>query len=315
MIEDKFKKNVDLAPLTTFKIGGPAKFFMEIEYAEELSEAVKWAKEAGEKIYILGGGSNLLINDHGINGLVLVLKNDEVKPMGTRLHCSSGASLAYAISLARRNSLSGLEWAFGIPKATIGGAVRGNAGAFGQKTEDIVETVEAFNMEKQQYQFFSKNDCRFDYRDSVFKHNPIFIIWGITFKMKEDTQDNINEKINANLKHRDNSQPRLPSAGSVFKNMSLEYIKEVNEKLAEELVQKGKTNSDMVGAGALIDMLGFKGRVMGGAKVSLEHANFIVNTGNATARNVIELMTYIHQEVKDRFRVELEPEIEVMGYE
>lgn len=315
MIEDKFKKNIDLSPLTTFRIGGQAKYFMEIEYAEELSEAVKWAKQAGERMYILGGGSNVLINDKGVNGLVIVLKNKQVKPMGGRIHCDSGASLVYTAGVSRRDALSGLEWAFGIPKATIGGAIRGNAGAFGQEMADVVETVEAFNMEKEQFQFFSKNDCGFKYRGSLFKERSSFIIWGATLRMKKDDLDEINSRIDSNMKNREKRQPKLPNAGSIFKNLYLEDIRKVNEKLAEELEAEGKTSNGKVGAGALIDMLGFKGRVMGGAKVSLEHANFIINTGKANARDVMDLMSYIYEEVKKRFKVELEPEIEVVGYE
>ena len=308
-------KNVDLAPMTTFNIGGRAKFLIEAEYAEDLSEAVKWAKEAKERINILGGGSNMLVNDLGVNGLVIILKNREVKAMETRLHSAAGAQLSYALSIAKRESLTGLEWGFGIPMATIGGSVRGNAGAYGEQMSDIVETVEAFNMDKENFQFFSKSDCEFGYRTSIFKKNPIFVIWGATLKMSKASLEEINEKIENNFKHRSSSQPRLPNAGSIFKNVFLEDIRKVNEKLAEELVAKGKVQGEVVGAGAIIDMLGFKGRVMGGAKVSLEHANFIVNTGKARARDVLDLIEYIHKEVKERFRLELEPEVQLIGFE
>lgn len=315
MIEEKFEKNVDLSRLTTFRLGGPAKYFITIEYAEELLEAVRWAKEAKERIYVLGGGSNILVNDRGVDGLVIVLKNNEVKPLGERLHCAAGASLAYAISISRRENLGGLEWGFGIPMATIGGSVRGNAGAFGEDIGSAIETVEAFNMEKERFQFFSNHDCQFSYRSSIFKSNPIFVIWGVTLKLKKSSAEEINKKVESNLNHRNSSQPRLPSAGSVFKNLLLEDIKKTNEQLAAYLVEKGKTKNGKVGAGALIDLLGFKGRVMGGAKVSLEHANFIVNTGRATAKDVLNLIEYIHKEVKDHLKVELEPEVQLIGFE
>ncbi|MBD3247867.1 UDP-N-acetylmuramate dehydrogenase, partial [Candidatus Falkowbacteria bacterium] len=273
------------------------------------------AKDAKEKVYVLGGGSNVLVSDQGVNGLVIVLKNNEVKAMGSRLHCAGGASLAYVISAAKRESLTGLEWGFGIPKATIGGSVRGNAGAFGQQMGDIVETVEAFNMEKERFQFFSNTDCQFGYRTSIFKKDPNFIIWGVTLKMEKAGQPEIDKKIEGNMEYRDKGQPKLPSAGSVFKNIFFEDIKKVNEELALHLIKEKKVKGNKVGAGALIDMLGFKGRVMGGAKVSLEHANFIVNTGRATAEDVLKLADYIQKEVKQRFKVQLELEMQLMGFQ
>lgn len=315
MIEEKIQKGVDLSSLTTFKIGGLAKYFIEIDHTDELLEAVRWAKDAKERIYVLGGGSNLLVNDQGVNGLVIILKNKEVKVMGERLNCAGGASLAYAISISRQENLGGLEWGFGIPMATIGGSVRGNAGAFGEDMSSSVETVEAFNIEKEHFQFFSNKDCRFNYRSSIFKTNPIFVIWGVTLKLKKVSSIEINKKIENNFEHRNNSLPRLPSAGSVFKNILLEDIKRTNEQLAVHLLENGKVKGGKVGAGALIDMLGFKGRVIGGAKVSLEHANFIVNTGRATARDVLDLIECMHKEVKERFNVELEPEVQLIGFE
>jgi len=137
-IELKIKKNIPLSTLTTFKIGGPAKFFIEVATKEDLTEAVEWAKKEKEPIYYLGGGSNLLIADEGLPGLVIKFANREANNLSPRFHCGAGASLAYVISLTRAAGLSGLEWGFGIPQATIGGCIRGNAGGFGMNTGDII---------------------------------------------------------------------------------------------------------------------------------------------------------------------------------
>ena len=126
-IEQKIQKNISLASLTTFRIGGSAKFFIEARDKDELPEAIKWAEKSKEKIFILGGGSNVLINDAGVDGLVIKINNKELKVGGEKIECGAGLELAKAVVEAARNGLSGLEWAGGIP-GTVGGAIRGNAG-------------------------------------------------------------------------------------------------------------------------------------------------------------------------------------------
>jgi UDP-N-acetylmuramate dehydrogenase len=311
-IELKIKKNIPLAPLTTFKIGGPAKFYVEVAAKEDLVEAVEWAKKEKEPIYYLGGGSNLLIADEGLPGLVIKFANREAVNVSPRFVCGSGASLAYAISLARAAGLSGLEWGFGIPQATIGGCVRGNAGGFGMNTGDVVETVEAYDLKKNRFETLSQKDCQFGYRSSIFKTNLDLIIWSATFRLKPAPAEQINALVENNLQKRDSSQPRLPNAGCAFKNLFVDDIRRVNPQFAEFIDEQGVAKGGKIGAGYLIDMHGLKGKVFGGAKISLEHANFIVNTGRATAKNVIDLMEFVKKEILIRFKVELEEEIVVL---
>ncbi|HTX87082.1 MAG TPA: UDP-N-acetylmuramate dehydrogenase [Candidatus Nanoarchaeia archaeon] len=308
-IELKIKKNIPLAPMTTFKIGGPAKFFVEVASKEDLVEAVEWAKKEKEPIYYLGGGSNLLIADEGLPGLVIKFANREAVNLSPRFNCGAGASLAYVISLTRAAGLSGLEWGFGIPQATIGGCVRGNAGGFGMNTGDIVETVEAYNLKKNRWETLSQKDCQFGYRSSIFKTDPDLIIWSATFRLKPAAAEQINAMIDDNMKKRDTTQPKLPNAGSVFKNLFVDNIRHINPQLAEFIDEQEVAKGGKIGAGYLIDMHGLKGKAVGGAKISLEHANFIVNTGRATARDVIELIEFVKKEIKIRFKVELEEEI------
>jgi UDP-N-acetylmuramate dehydrogenase len=312
MIEDKVKKNMPLAPLTTFKIGGPAKFFIEVTTKEDLQGIVEWAKREKENIYYFGGGSNLLIADEGLPGLVIKFANREVMNLSPRFACAAGASLAYVISLARSARLSGLEWGFGIPQATIGGCICGNAGGFGMNIGDVVETVEVYNSKKNRFETLSQKDCRFGYRTSIFKEDPELIVWSATLRLKPAPAEQINALIEDNLKKRDTSQPKLPNAGCAFKNLFLDDIRRVNPQFAEFIVEQGVAKNGKVGAGYLIDLHGLKGKAIGGAKISLEHANFIVNTGHATAKDVIELMEFVKKEIRTRFKVGLEEEIVIL---
>jgi UDP-N-acetylmuramate dehydrogenase len=311
-IEDKIQKEVILAPFTTFKIGGPARYYVEVKTKAELSEALAWAKKNDQKVYYLGGGSNLLIADEGLPGLVIRFANREVNNMSPRFHCGAGASLAYVITQTRAAGLSGLEWAFGIPMATVGGSVRGNAGAFGQSMGEVVETVEFYNVEKERFEFLSQKDCQFSYRNSVFKQNPNYLVWNATLKLKPMPAQDISESIEKNLKSREAGQPRLPNAGCVFKNLFLEDIAKVNPSLSEHIKEQNMSKGGKVGAGYLVDLRGLKGKAVGGAKVSLEHANFIVNTGRATAKDVLDLVDLVKKEIKLRFSVDLEEEIVIM---
>jgi UDP-N-acetylmuramate dehydrogenase len=308
-IEGKIKKNIVLAPLTTFRIGGPAKYFVEVATKEDLVEAVEWARKEKEPIYYLGGGSNLLIADEGLPGLVIKFANREAVNISPRFNCGAGASLAYVISLTRPAGLSGLEWGFGIPQATIGGCIRGNAGGFGMNTGDVVETVEAYNLKKNRFETLSQKDCQFSYRTSIFKVDSDLIIWSATLRLKSAPAEQIKEMIDNNMQKRDSSQPRLPNAGCAFKNLFLDDIRHANPQLAEFIVEQDKARGGKVAAAYLIDLHGLKGKAVGGAKISLEHANFIVNTGHATASDVMELVELVKKEIMTRFKVQLEEEI------
>lgn len=308
-IEMKIKKNIPLAPLTTFRIGGPAKFFIEVAAKEELVEAIEWARKEKEPIYYLGGGSNLLIADEGLPGLVIRFSNREAVNLSPRFNCGAGASLAYVISLTRSAGLSGLEWGLGIPQATIGGCIRGNAGGFGMNMSDIIETVEVYNLKKNRFEIFSQKDCQFGYRASIFKNDSELIIWSSTLRLKSAPVEQINAMVESNMKKRDSGQPRLPNAGCAFKNLFLDDIRKVNPQFAEFIVEQDVAKNGKVGAGYLIDMHGLKGKAIGGAKISLEHANFIVNTGHATAKDVLDLVEFVKREIEVRFKVTLEEEI------
>ncbi len=312
-IEQKIKQNIILAPLTTFKIGGPAKFFIEVKSKEEFLQALDWAEKEKQDVFVLAGGSNVLINDNGIKGLVIKISNSNIKIKGERIECGAGANLAVAVSMATKENLTGLEWAVGIP-GTIGGAIRGNAGGYGSNIGEIIETVEVLDARKNQFLQFSRRDCEFNYRISIFKTNSDLLIWQTTLRLKKGRGDEIKKEINKYVKIRSKTNPKLPSAGSIFKNINFKILNENNIHLAEKAKEEGVVKDEMVGAGWLIDILDLKGKTIGGAKISLEHANFIVNTGKATAEDVITIISYIKQQVRDRFKVQLQEEIQYLGF-
>jgi len=312
-IEDKIQKDIALKPFTTWQVGGAAKYYLEVKAKEELSAAYVWAREKKIKVYILGGGSNILVPDIGVDGFVLRMLNDNTAVKGERLECGAGAWLSNVIIKATGNNLSGLEWASGIPRATIGGSIRGNAGAFGQRMADLTETIEAFYIKKKKFVVFSNRDCKFAYRSSVFKEKTNYLIWSATIRLHKEKPEIIRAKIEESLSHRARHYPKLPSVGSIFKNLDPLDLKKGNPMLMNEIKDKvGRTGK--ISAGLLIDMCGLKGKVMGGVKISLEHANHIVNTGNARAEEIVMLISYIKQQVRDKFGLELQEEIQYFGF-
>ncbi len=313
MIQSKIQQNIPLSPLTTFKIGGSAKFFIEVETKDDLLEALCWAKKNKEKHFILAGGSNVLINDKGVDGLVVKINNDNIAIRGERLECGAGASLINASRLAVNNRLTGIEWAIGIPGA-VGGAIRGNAGAYSSSISNAVETVEVFNIKKKKFKQFSNKDCRFAYKESIFKQDSYLLIWQIILKLRKGNFDNINKLINKYLKHREQTQPKLPSAGCAFKNLKINNLRQINANLADDAVEAGIAKGGEIGAGWLIERSGLKGKHIGKAKISLEHANFIVNTGKATAEDVVMLISFIKQQIRTKFGVQLQEEVQYLGF-
>ncbi|MCK5211818.1 UDP-N-acetylmuramate dehydrogenase [Candidatus Parcubacteria bacterium] len=313
-IKDKIQKDIALKPFTTWQVGGAAKYYLEIKSKDDLSAAYFWAKDKQKKIYILGGGSNILVPDNGVDGLVLRMLNDKIEVKGERLECGAGAGLSSAIIKATGNNLSGLEWASGIPRATIGGSIRGNAGAFGQRMADLVETIEAFYIKTKKFIVFSNRDCKFIYRSSVFKEKADYLVWSATLRLHKEKPETIRARIEESLSHRVRRYPKLPGVGSIFKNLDPLDIEKGNPMLMNELKDKiGRTGK--ISAGLLIDMCGLKGKTIGGVKVSLEHANHLVNTGHARAEEIVMLISYIKQQVRDKFAIELQEEIQYFGFE
>lgn len=307
------KENIKLSYLTTLKIGGTAKYFVEVKEKDELVESFEWAAKNKLGYFILSGGSNVLVNDNVLEALVIKISNSIINAKGDRLESGSGSSLSSVLSKSVSNNLAGLEWAVGIP-GSIGGAIRGNAGAFGNSISDLVETVEIYNIEKKKFQTFSKNDCKFGYRESVFAKNKSLLIWGITLKLSQGDSNDINNLVKRYLDHRVETQPKLPSAGCIFKNLKIDDLRKWNSNLAKMAVDEDVVRNKLVPAGWLIEKLDFKGRKIGDIKVSLEHANFLVNSGHGLAGDFMKLANEIKEKAKKEYGVILDFEIDFLGF-
>jgi len=300
------KENVPLRDYTTFKIGGPARYFFVAKNKEDLKNAILWAKKKKLPFFILGGGSNVLFSDKGFNGLVIKLQNTQYEIRNTNVIAGAGVPLQKLVLEAVKKGLSGLENLAGIP-GTLGGAIWGNAGAFEREIGDLVEEVKVLDVggSKLEVKKLKKEDCKFGYRNSIFKRRKNWIILEATLKLKKGNKKEIEEKIKEFLKLRKEKQPlELPCAGSVFKNVSIEKVpKKIREKFKE------KIKNGFLPAGVLIEAARLKGYQIGGAKISEKHANFIVNTGEAKARDVLKLIELIKKRVKKKFKIELKEEI------
>lgn len=312
-IKAKIKENVSLRDYSTFRIGGEARFFLEIDKKEELSHAWLLAKENGWPIRILGGGSNILVNSAGVDGLVIRLKNNFIKFDHENVTVGAGASLGELVAAGQAQGFTGLEWGVGIP-GTVGGAIRGNAGAFGMAIGDDIARVMVFDLESGQFVNKDRRDCGFNYRSSQFQSYKNWVIWEAIIYLNRGISSEMQAKIRTFANHRASTQPKYPSAGSIFKNPSLASIQGNNPVLAQEAMESGMIKDDKVPAGWLLERAGLKGHAIGGAQVSEQHANFIVNRNDATSDDIAQLISFAKQQVRDQFHVQLQEEIEYFGF-
>ncbi len=309
------KENVSLAEHTTFKIGGRAKYFFTAKTKQDIIKAIKAAQEKGLVFFVLVHGSNVLFSDNGFNGLVIKLQTTNYKLQANVIYAEAGAKLSDIVQVAIEAGLSGLEWAAGIP-GSVGGAVRGNAGAFGSSMADLVETVEALDISQIKGQsFVIKNygarDCLFGYRYSIFKENKNLIVLSAKIQLKKGNKQEIKKQVEGYRDYRKEHHPlEFPSVGSIFKNLSLgDFRTEIFAKFPE---LNNFREQGTVPAGFLIEKTGLKGKTIGQAQISEKHCNFIINLGRAKAKDVLDLIELVKQKVKENFGVELEQEIMIV---
>ncbi len=307
-----FKENVPLKSFSNFKIGGEARYFFKAKSVKELSGAIRKANEAGVPVFILGGGTNLLISDNGFNGLVVKPEIDFIRAEGTDIFAGAGVSMDKLLDFAAENNLSGLEWAGGLP-GTLGGAIRGNAGCFGGEIKDLVSMVHSLDCGTYEILGRDNAECVFGYRNSIFKKGPKEIILEAVLSLVPGEKEKISALVNEKIEYRKARQPlNLPNIGSIFKNIPTDKFR---KGLTEELKTHVKNDPlPLIPAAVLISQSGLKGKKVGGAQVSERHANFIVNTGGATAKDVLVLIDLIKEEVGAKFGVILEPEVEFVGF-
>lgn len=317
------KQNVPLAPYTSFKIGGPAKYFCEAETEDDLRAVLEKARELNAPFFILGGGSNILISDSGFDGVVIRMKNgnspDDIKISDNIIWARAGVLLGRLAEQSWKAGLSGLEWAAGIP-GTLGGAIRGNAGIPEGTIGNIVREVRVLSPDGE-IKELSQSECLFGYRDSVFKRGN-GIILSAEFLLSKDDPAEIKKRMDERINFRRNKHPlEYPSAGCVFKNVWAPQLKPRFQEKFKDFIKDDKISAPLGGAGALsvsagflISEAGLKGKKIGGAAVSEKHANFLVNAGGATAEEMIILISLIKQKVRNNFGALLEEEIQYVGF-
>ena len=290
-IEEKITYDEPMKAHNSLKIGGKADLFLKVKTEEELYQALSYAKKQNIPVTVIGNGSNILVTDKGIRGLVIKidLQKEEIIDKQNYIEVKVGSGIKLmklAIDLLNKE-ITGFEELSGIP-GTIGGAIYMNAGAYGKEIKDIVLETRCMDYNGNIFTFSNKEQC-FGYRTSLFCKNE-YIILETTLQLTKGKKNDIQTKMNEYKIKRNKTQPiEYPSAGSSFKRQ------------------------DGIITAKLIDECGLKGYKIGGAMVSEKHAGFIVNIGNATSKDVLDLIKYVKEKVYEKFKVEIKEEIRILG--
>jgi len=285
----EIRKDEILTKYTTFQVGGPAAYFLETNNSDLIEKAVKIAIKNQIPYSALGGGSNILVSDKGFNGLIIKLNStacEFVEP--DVLEADAGTSLAKVIRTSLSHNLTGLEFAVGIP-GSFGGAIAGNAGTSGHGIAEYVEKLKYLD-KNGVLRICEKKQLDVSYRYTRFKYTPTEIIISASLKLKIGNPTESQTLIKAALEKRSWQPKGAWCAGCIFKNP-------VNNV-----------------AGKLIDEAGLKGKKIGGAKISEEHGNFLLNTGHATAEDIVILISFVKQQIRDQFGIQLEEEVRYLGF-
>ena len=287
--KDNIMYNEPMSKHTSFKVGGPAEIFAKIDSVDKVKDILKFCKENNIKVTVIGNGTNLLVSDKGIKGLVIKYTANDIKIDKTsgEVICSGGVLNPVLANKLLENELTGFEFASGIP-GTIAGAVYMNAGAYDGEISKLITYVQYIDIDTNEIKVLSNEELDYSYRKSIFqKMNTVILEVGMKFK--KGNKEEIKAKMLENKEKRVSTQPQdFPNAGSTFK--------------------RGK---DFISA-KLIDEAGLKGYQIGGAKVSEKHAGFVVNTGNATAEDIINLIEYVKKVVYEKYGKKLETEVRII---
>ncbi|MEK9156306.1 MAG: UDP-N-acetylmuramate dehydrogenase [Patescibacteria group bacterium] len=315
------KTNVPLSDYSNYHIGGPARYFFEVKNLSDLRAGlVEWDKirptlaKGADKIFILGGGTNLVIDDRGFGGLVIRTDFNFIEHDDFAITFGSGAPMSEAVNFCTEAGLAGFAWAGGLP-GSVGGAVRGNAGAFGGEIKDNLREVASFNLKTRQSRRFSAAECRFGYRTSYFKtqagQDEVIVL--AVFDFEAGDRSKIAQEVREREGYRQSHQPlEYPSAGSTFKNID---VRQAPAELIEAYRQSIKNDPfPVIPVARLLSDAGLRGKQIGAAMFSEKHPNFIVNLGGATAKDVLALIDLARKTIGKRFGVDLELEIMYLPY-
>lgn len=307
----RIHEHVLLSPLTTFRIGGPARWLIDVMNVAEIKRAIRFAQEQNAPYTVIAGGSNVLVADAGFPGVLIHLYDGRYRIAGEYLYAEAGAPLETLIREAAAQGLGGWESLSGIP-GSIGGAVRGNARAFGTEIADVIEAVRAYNTETEHLYDFEKGTCEFAYRDSIFKHDPKWIITHVVIKLKPGDSTEINKRIVNTIKEREKRHiQKVRAAGSFFKDPTAPPAVRALFEYEKKTICEGRR----VPAGWLIEKVGAKGASIGGATTSEQHPNYLVNaSGDALSSDVLSLATQLKDAVFERYKISMEPEVSLIGF-
>lgn len=299
------QENVSLAPYSTFGIGGAARYFIEIQKPDGVLAAVAWANERGLPYRVFAGGSNVIFPDEGVAGVLICLRGGSISFDGPgRIVADAGVALADVIAAALSRGLAGLETLSGIP-GTIGGAVVGNAGAYGRSISEAVRQVEVFDLERQGAAVLAREACRFTYRHSVFKERPYLVLRAELELLPGDSDALVRRSAEIIALREKKYKPGLKCPGSFFKNVLVRDVgAETLSKIDTSKVIEGK-----IPAGYLLESVGAKGMREGGIFIADFHGNLFINDGTGTAVDVRRFAATLKARVRERFGIELEEEI------
>ncbi|MFA5994949.1 MAG: UDP-N-acetylmuramate dehydrogenase [Patescibacteria group bacterium] len=289
---EQIEQNVALAPFTTFKLGGVARLFLRAKNKAQVITALQMAQAEKIPVFILGGGSDILVSERGFPGLVIKMELNQQRIINEQqLYAEAGVPINGAIRFCMQQGFSGLEYASGVP-ASIGGAIWANLGCRGSDISQVLHSVEVCDLAGNK-KTFSNQACQFSYRASRFKHER-WVILAATFNLQTKPVAELKQTVLTLTKLKSEQQDiGVACAGCAFRN---------------PLTQTTKS------AGQLIDELGLKGYQIGGAKISEKHGNFILNTGTATVNDLVQLISYVKQQVRDKTGVQLMEEVDYVGF-
>ena len=289
--EENIKINEPMSKHTSFKTGGPAEIYIIGKTLEQIQEVLKYSNQNNIQLYIIGNGSNLLVSDEGIKGIVLKIAVDNIETLesdfGVLVKAGAGVKIMALAQILKKDGITGFEELAGIP-GTMGGANYMNAGAYGKELKDIIVSTKAINKETGEIETLKNEEQELKYRNSIFK-NRKYIIIETMLNLQRGEPEEIERKMSNFLNQRKEKQPiEYPSAGSTFKR-------------GEKFI-----------TAKLIDECGLKGYQIGGAQISEKHAGFIINKNNATSKDILDLIKYTKKKVFEKFGVQIEEEVEII---
>ncbi|HMB17592.1 MAG TPA: UDP-N-acetylmuramate dehydrogenase [Candidatus Paceibacterota bacterium] len=299
----EIEKNKNITPYSTFKIKSASKYFVEPTSEKEIQEAINWAKEKNTPYKILGGGSNVVFPDKKFNGLIIKISNNNIEKISdTKIKAGAGTNLKTLIDNLNNLGLKGLETLTGIP-GTLGGAIVGNAGAYGHSISEKIKKVNI--IQNQKTKTFKKKECKFKYRDSIFKKQP-FVITSAILNLEKGNFKKLKEKSKKITQKRNKKYPpNIKSSGCFFKNI---LTKNISKKKLQK-IDRSKIIDGKIPAGYLLEKVDAKGMKVGDIQIANFHSNFFINTGNGTKKEIRNLAEKLKKKVLNRFDLELEEEV------